>query len=132
MTPAIDAEFVRDAFAASARGYEGMRPFIHDEFEMTTLPAVAAEPGVYRGPEGVKRWWDEFYEVMEEVRLAPIEVLSTERDDVFAIEFDIVARGGASGIETVQRSYALATVADAKLIGLEFFLSLEDALASVA
>ena len=128
----VDVEFVRDAFAASASGYEGMRPFVHEDFEMTTTREVAAEPGTYRGPEGVKRWWDEFFDVMDEVRLDPVKVLATEREDRFAIEFDIVARGSASGIETIQRSYALATIADEKLRRLEFFLSLDEALGSDA
>lgn len=36
---------------------------------MQTPVGMAAEPDTYRGPEGIRRWFESFYEVMEEIRL---------------------------------------------------------------
>ena len=38
---------------------------------MTTPPGLAAEPDTYRGEEGIRRYWESFYEVMEEIHVEP-------------------------------------------------------------
>ena len=35
---------------------------------MTTPANLAAEPDTYRGHEGIRRYFDSFYDVMDEVR----------------------------------------------------------------
>ncbi len=73
---------VREAFAALAEGgVEAMLPFVHEDFEMVTPPELASEPDTYRGPAGVKRWFDSFYEAMDEVRIEPGE-LRPYSDDI--------------------------------------------------
>ena len=49
--------------------YEQALERVDDEFEMVTPAELASEPDAYRGPEGVRRWWESFLEVMEWVRL---------------------------------------------------------------
>ena len=50
-----------------SEGVDGMLEYVHPEFEMETLPGIAAEPQRLRGHDGVRRWFDSFYEVMDEV-----------------------------------------------------------------
>ena len=104
--------------------YEQALEFIDERFEMTTPADLASEPDVYRGPEGVRRWWESFLDVMDHVGLE-MEEVHPVNDDRALIEFVIRARGRASGIETQQRAVGLATADDGKLIGLEFFNNLE-------
>lgn len=109
--------------------YEQALEFIDDDFVMATPAALASEPGVYRGPEGVRRWWESFLEAMGSVRL---ETLDTEDagDGRAVVSFVIHARGRSTGIETEQRAFAIATVANEKLVGLELFGTLEEARAA--
>ena len=109
--------------------YERALERVDDEFEMITPPELASEPDVYRGPDGVRRWWESFLEVMEWVRLEVEEVHPID-DRKVIVEFRIQARGGATGIETEQRAVGLATARNGMLMSLAFFTSLDEARAA--
>jgi ketosteroid isomerase-like protein len=109
--------------------YEQALESIHDEFVMETPSELASEPDVYRGPEGVRRWWESFLEVMESVRLEVTDVHTID-DDTALVEFVIKARGRTTGIETEQRAVGLATAREGKVVGLEFFTNLGRAAAA--
>jgi ketosteroid isomerase-like protein len=125
-----ERELVERAFALlDSDTYEQVLPLVHDDFEMVTTAEVASEPGAYRGPEGVRRWWTSFLDVMDRVYL---EARSFEEldDGRVIVEFVIHARGSHSGIEAGQPAVAIATAADEKLRRLEFFTSIEQARAA--
>jgi ketosteroid isomerase-like protein len=127
-----NAELVERAFALlDSRTYEQVLPLIDERFEMVTTREVASEPDVYRGPEGVRRWWLSFLDAMEWVRL---EALSFEQtgDGRVIVDFIINARGKHSGIEAGQPAVAIATASEGKLLRLEFFTDLERARAAAA
>lgn len=98
-----------------------MLEFVHPEFEMETLPQIAAEPQVYQGHDGLHRWFSSFYEVMDEIAIEPssYEELSPGR---VLLRFTMRARGQASGIEVEQEAKAIATLRDGLLGRLEFLL----------
>ena len=122
-----EKELIERAFGLlQSDTYEQVLPLVHEDFERVTTRAVASEPQTYRGPEGVRRWWTSFLEVMESVNLDPVS-FEELGDGRVIVEFAIRARGRASGIEAVQPAVAVATVADGKLAGLEFFTDREDA-----
>ena len=128
---ADDIELIERAFGLlQSDTYEQVLPLVHDDFEMVTTPQVASEPQRYSGPEGVRRWWTSFLEVMDTVNLdaTSFEDLGGGR---VLVEFTIRARGQASGIEATQPAIAIATAADGKLVGLEFFTDLEHARAQL-
>lgn len=109
--------------------YERALELIADDFEMATPAAIASEPSVYRGPEGVRRWWESFLEAMEYVRLEILETHPVD-DKRLILEFEIQTRGRSSGIETSQRAVGLASARDGELTRLEFFSDLEPARAA--
>ena len=109
--------------------YEQALESIHDEFVMETPSELASEPDVYRGPAGVRRWWESFLEAMESVRLE-VKDVHTIDDDTALVEFVIKARGRTTGIETEQRAVGLATAREGKVVGLEFFTDLDRARAA--
>jgi ketosteroid isomerase-like protein len=122
---ADDVELIEKAFALlQSDTYEQVLPLIHEDFEMVTTREVASEPDVYRGPEGVRRWWTSFLDVMDEVHLDPVS-FEDVGDGRVIVEFDIRARGQASGIEATQQAIAIASVTDGLLSGLEFFTDLK-------
>jgi len=121
MTPS-DAELVRRGFEAlGERGVETIPEFVHPDFEMETLPGIAAEPQVYSGHDGVRRWFESFHEVMDEVSIEPSAVEALEPGKVL-VEFAMRARGQTSGIEVTQQAKAIATIRDELLLRLEFLL----------
>jgi ketosteroid isomerase-like protein len=125
-----DADAIVEAFRMlNSDTYEEALELIDDEFEMVTPAELASEPGAYRGPEGVRRWWESFLDVMEWVRLEVEEVHPVD-DRRVILEFVIHTRGRSSGIETDQRAVGLATARDGKLYRLAFFADLAQARAA--
>jgi uncharacterized protein len=122
-------EVVKRGYEALASGgYEAWLPFFHPEFEMTTPATLASEPGTYRGPDGIRRWWDEFYEAMDEVRLVPHEFHQV--GELVVVPFTIHARGRSTGLETEQPAVQVWYLRDGKAIRLELFGELEEAMAA--
>lgn len=121
---------VEQAFALlDSETYEQALTLIDERFEMLTTPEVASEPGLYQGPEGVRRWWTSFLEAMDYVKLVA-QRFHDVGDDRAIVEYEIRTRGKRSGIETKQAFVALATVAGDKLVRLEFFTTFERARAA--
>ena len=127
-----DVELLRDGFAQLAEeGYESLLPLVHPEFEMTTPPGIAAEPQTYRGTEGMRRWWESFYEVMDEVQVVPNEFHDAGAGRV-VIAATLRATGQSSGLEVEQPAFLLVHLRDGQMHRIEFFFSLDEALASGA
>jgi ketosteroid isomerase-like protein len=125
-----DADTIIQAFQLlNSDTYEEALELVDDEFEMVTPAELASEPQTYRGPEGVRRWWESFLEVMEWVRLE-VEGVHPVDDHRVILEFLIHTRGRSSGIETDQRAVGLATARDGKLLRLAFFTELSQAQAA--
>ena len=124
-------EIVRATFAAMAEGDpEAMLPFIAEDFEMVTPANLAAEPDTYRGHDGVRRWFESFYEAVDEIRFEATRFAET--GNRVAVEFTMTTRGRTTGLEASLSATALADVADEKIRRLEFFTSWDAALAAAS
>jgi ketosteroid isomerase-like protein len=122
-----NVEIIRDGFEAlSEGGVEALLPLVHPEFEMTTPANLAAEPDTYRGPEGVRRYFDSFYEAMDEVRFEPAEF--REAGERVIAPSTLTARGRATGIEAKQEVVLVWTLRDERVIRIEVFATLDEAL----
>jgi ketosteroid isomerase-like protein len=127
-----DADIIVETFGLlRSDTYERALELVDDDFVMVTTADLASEPDTYRGPEGVRRWWESFLEVMEWVRLE-VESAHTVDDHRVILEFLIHTRGRTSGIETDQRAVGLATARHRKLTRLQFFTDLQAAQAAAA
>jgi uncharacterized protein len=123
-------EVVKEGFALlSEGGYEAMLPLIAPDFEMDTPAGLAAEPGAYRGPDGVRRWFEEFYEIMEDIRLEPHEFHAV--GDGVAMPGTLTARGRATGLEVDQRTAQAWLIRGGLARRIEFFADLDEALAAL-
>jgi ketosteroid isomerase-like protein len=126
-----DTEIVRRGFEAFNRdGVEGILPFIHPEFEATTPPDLASEPDTYRGHDGVRRWFDSFREVMEEIRWDPRAF--HEEGGRVVVEFTLRARGKTTGLDFGQEAVMVWELQDGKAVGLELYPTLEEARAALS
>ncbi len=105
---------------------DAVMPLVHPEFELVTPPALAAEPDTYRGPDGLRRYFESFYEAMDEVTF--------EADDFIAVGERVVVpstlrtRGRSTGIETSQRVVQLWDVKDGKAYRVEVYATLDQAM----
>ena len=120
-------EVVRATWAALADGgVDAMLGFIAEDFEMTTPSQLAAEPDTYRGHAGIRRWFDSFYEAVDEIRIEPVQLVPA--GDRVAMEFTLATRGRTTGLEASLTAASLCDVEDGKVARLEFFTTWDEAL----
>jgi ketosteroid isomerase-like protein len=123
-------EIVKRGFDAfNERGMEGIIALIHSDFEATTPPSLASEPDTYRGPDGIRRWFDSFEEVMDEIRWEPHRF--REVGDRVVVEFTLRARGKTTGLDFGQDAVMVWEIRDGMASRLDLFQSLDEALVAV-
>jgi len=121
-----NVEIVRRGFEAfNEDGVEGILPLIDPEFVVTTPPNLASEPDTYEGHEGVRRYFDSFYDAMEEIRWEPHSF--HEIGDRIAVPFTLHARGKSTGLDVSQDAVQVWELRDGKALGMELFATLDDA-----
>ena len=124
-------EIVKAGFEAfNSEGVDGVLPIIHPEFEAQTPPELATEPDTYRGHDGVRRWFDSFDEVMDEIRWEPRSF--SEAGDRVIVEFTLRARGKTTGLDFGQDAVMVWTLRDGKAVSLQLYPTLEEARAAAA
>jgi ketosteroid isomerase-like protein len=116
--------------AFNAGGIEGILPLIHPDFEATTPPELASEPDTYRGPEGIRRWFDSFDDVMEEIRWDAHSFREVGTDRVL-VEFTLRARGKSTGLDFGQEAVMVWSLRDGMAIRLDLYPTLEQAMAAL-
>jgi ketosteroid isomerase-like protein len=122
MTATDEIRLARAGFDALAdHGVEAMLEYVHPEFVMETPAAIAIEPQVYHGHDGLRRYFDSFYEAMDEVTIEPVELEPLDAGRVL-IHFKVRTRGKTSGIETEMEARAVAVLRDDLMVRLEFLL----------
>jgi ketosteroid isomerase-like protein len=123
-------EIVERGFEAFNRqGVDGILPLIHPDFEATTPPELASEPDTYRGHEGVRRWFDSFDEVMDEIRWDARAF--REVDGRVLVEFTLRARGKTTGLDFGQDAVMVWELRDGQAIRLSLYPTLDRALSAI-
>jgi ketosteroid isomerase-like protein len=122
-------ELVRQGFDAMRDGDpDAMMPFIHPEFEVTTPPGLAAEPDTYRGPEGIRRYFESFYDAMDRVNFDAEEFIPV--GDLVVVRSVLRTRGRSSGIEAEQRISLVYELKDEKAYRISVYATVDQALAA--
>jgi ketosteroid isomerase-like protein len=125
-----NVEIVQRGFDAfNEGGVEGILPFIHPDFEATTPPELASEPDTYRGHDGIRRWFDSFDEVMDEIRWDARNF--REVDGRVLVEFTLRARGKTTGLDFGQEAVMVWELRDGQAIRVSLFPTLDQALSAV-
>jgi ketosteroid isomerase-like protein len=124
-----NVEAARRGFEALERGgVEAFLDFIDPEFETTTPPELTVEPATYKGREGLRHYFESFYEIMEEVRFEPEEFI--DAGDQVVVPARLVARGRDTGIEAVQQLAMVWTIRDGKGLRVDTYATRAEALAA--
>ncbi|HEY7150573.1 MAG TPA: nuclear transport factor 2 family protein [Solirubrobacterales bacterium] len=128
--PDSNVDLIRQGFEAlNERGVEALLPFIHPEFEVTTPPGLAAEPDTYRGPEGIRRYFDEFYEAMDRVTFDARDFIAV--GELVVVPMILRARGRTTGIVAEQEVVQVWKLRGEQAIRVEVFATLDEAMATV-
>jgi len=121
-----NVEFVRRFFQdVNRRDLDALLACLTPEFEMTVPAGMGVGPRTYQGPEGFRRWFDSFSEIME-IRVESHDFISV--GDRVVAPHTLHARGRVTGIDTEQYAAHVWHLCDGKAEVLEVFATLDEAL----
>ncbi len=125
-----NVETVRQIFRAfNSEDIDLILALTHTDFELEVPPALSAEPDVYRGHDGMRRYWESFQDAMDEIRLQPERLCDAGEAVVVAMR--VTAKGRRTAIAVEQRTTGVWTICDGKVIRIRAYVSLPEALAAV-
>ncbi|MEA2363369.1 MAG: hypothetical protein QOD71_2514 [Thermoleophilaceae bacterium] len=120
------SETVRRLFERFERdGLEPALDLISEDFVVEVPGSMSAEPDVYKGHDGARRYFAGFDGLMEEVRFEPIEMV--EQGGALIVWLRLSGRGAASGIEVDQHAAVVTWVEDGKVTRMELYPEMDGA-----
>ncbi len=128
--PREDIEVVEQLVDAFNSGdIDGILALTHADFEVEVPPELSAEPDVYRGHAGMRRYWESFHDALDDVRFQ-VEGF-WEADGAVVVAMRVTAKGRRTAIAIEQRNGGVWRTSDGKALHANIFASLADALDSV-
>ena len=125
-----DVDLIREMFAAfNSEDIDRILAFTHPDFEVAVPPALSAEPDVYRGLEGMRRYWETFQDALEEIRFQPGRVAETAHGVL--VDMHLTARGRQTGIPVEQHVIGIWEIREGKAFHIRVFPSMAEALAAL-
>jgi ketosteroid isomerase-like protein len=122
-----NVETLRAGFDAfNSADIERILGFIHPDFEAAIPPEFSAEPDTYRGHDGVRRYFQSFQDVMDEIRFAPERFW--DAGDSVVVAARVTAKGRQTAIAVEQRLAQVWSIRDGKAIGVRTYASASEAL----
>jgi len=95
---------------------ESALELISEDFVAEVPGSMSAEPDVYKGHDGARRYFAGFDGLIEDVRFEPLEI--EEAGDALIVWIRLSGRGAASGIDVEQHAAIVVRVEDGKVSGL--------------
>jgi len=123
---ASEVELVLELFRRfSAGGLDSSLELVAADSEFVIPASMSAEPDVYRGHDGARRYFAGFEGLMDDLHWEPIE--TEEHGDVVIVRMLWRGRGIASGIEVKQPGAVNVWVADGKITRMHAHPDMETA-----
>jgi ketosteroid isomerase-like protein len=113
--PIVD--LVRESLRRFNFDRDNVYELLSEDVVVEIPPSLSAEPDVYEGHAGVRRYIDGFDGMLEDVRFDPVEY-HREGDQVIA-ELILRGRGVASGIEVELPSAVIHWIEDGKITRMQ-------------
>lgn len=102
---------------------------LSEDFRAEVPPSLSAEPDVYEGHAGVRRYMDGFRGYLDDVRFEALEYL-VEGEQVI-VDLVLKGRGATSGIAVEQRTAVVNWIAGGKVTRMEPYPDVEAARAAL-
>ena len=110
-------------------GTEAALEWFAEDFHGVVPPELSAEPDSYDGHGGVRRYFDSFHEIVDELRFDAEELVDLGPDTVAARGL-ITGSGRESGIPIEMRVPMLMRLRDGKLVEMSAYADWDDAVAA--
>jgi ketosteroid isomerase-like protein len=111
-------------------GVEAVIDLFSEDIVAVVPPSMSAEPDVYEGHDGVRRYFAGFDDLIENVRFEPIAFEEHGGAVIALLRFS--GRGATSGLEVEQRAAVINWVADGKIARMEAHPDMDEARAVLA
>jgi ketosteroid isomerase-like protein len=111
-------------------GIEAAIGLIAEDFVAEVPASMSAEPDVYRGHDGVRRYFAGFEGLMEDVRFEPIEIV--EEGDAVIVWMRFRGRGATSGIDVGQFAAVVHRLRDGQVTQMDPHPDMDAARAALA
>ena len=112
-----DVDVVRQMFERfSGSGLESALELISENASFEVPGDMSAEPDVYEGHDGARRYFAGFDGLIEDVRFEALEV--EDAGDALIVWIRLSGRGAASGIDVEQHAAILVWLEDGKVVRL--------------
>jgi len=99
------------------------------EYRAATQQAIEGEEGVFRGHEGLRRWFGELHDLYEDLSSEIVEV--RDLGDRVVVAFVVRGRGTSSGITLEQPLAQVVTVRRGKATEVREYFSRDEAFEAV-
>jgi ketosteroid isomerase-like protein len=126
-----NVEVVRRIYAAAARRdptavLAEYDPEVEWDVSRSHMARLVGQ-GVYRGHDGLRRFFRAYHDAWEEVSYRFEELIDASDDTVLSVDIE-QARGRSSGADVQLTQYAIWTIRDGKVIRAAWFASRAEAL----
>jgi ketosteroid isomerase-like protein len=106
-------------------GVEAALELLDEDLVVDIPPDLSAEPDVYRGHEGARRYFAGFEGMLEDVRYEPLELISAGERVLARIRLG--GRGASSGLEVDLEAVVVHTVVGGKIVHMRPYPDLDAA-----
>jgi ketosteroid isomerase-like protein len=112
----------------NSEGTEAALAWFDEDFHGVVPPELSAEPDTYDGHDGVRRYFDSFHEIVDDLRFDAEELVDLAPDTVAARGI-ITGSGRESGIPIEMRVPMLMRLRDGKLVEMSAYPEWDEAVA---
>ena len=127
----MSAAVVREMLdALNGEGVEAALAWFAEDFHGVVPPDLSAEPDSYDGHDGVRRYFDSFREIVDDLRFDAEELVDVSPEAVVARGL-ITGRGRESGIPVEMRVPMLMRLRDGKVLRMDAYADWDDAVAAL-
>lgn len=114
--------------AFNSEDIERILTFVDPEFEAVVPSELSAEPDSYLGHDGIRRYFQTFQDVMDEIRFEPERFWDV--GELVVADVRVTAKGKKTAIAVEQRTAQVWKIRHGKAIAVRAYASLPQALAS--
>jgi ketosteroid isomerase-like protein len=123
---AASLEVVRSLFDRYAQdGMDGVIEVLDEDVVIEIPPELSAEPDVYRGHDGARRYFAGFDGMIEDVRYEPIELIPA--GDCVLAHIRLSGRGVSSGVDVDLEAFVLHELANGRIVRMRPYADRESA-----
>ena len=115
--------------ALNSKGTEAALEWFAEDFHGEVPPELSAEPDSYDGHDGVRRYFDSFHEIVDDLRFDAEELIDAGPDVVLARGL-ITGSGRESGIPIEMRVPQLIRLREGKVVSIAAFPDWDEAVAA--